>query len=468
MTPANAESFLNQHLKQQVSAFDQRLQELNRLIEVHPSQGVKLTLDCLEEIQVLLEQLQVAEEELRQQNESLLVTQHLADLERERYQELFEFAPDGYLVTDLFSRIQEANRTAAKLFNISPQYLIGKLLVGFVPVDFRRQFRSMLNHLPTLQRVEEWEVNLAPRKGEIFQAAMTVEVVKDQWGQAISLRWMVRDITARKRSEEQIQQLQLQNFQLLESDRLKNQFMATVTHELRTPMNAILGFSELMLRQAHQENDAALIAMVEPILRSGRHLLNMIEEILDFSRLQSKGFHLDLHLLNLVELVQSTVEDLQVLAQKKSLGLVSKLEVQELLILNDPVRLRQVLVNLIANAIKFTEVGAVTIEVVLRDEHWLTLTVSDTGIGIDACDQSQIFQEFWQVDQSSHRKYKGIGLGLSITYELVKLMGGKITVESVVGEGSSFQVELPCQVLTNEEKISDGQKIFPDTLSGTH
>jgi signal transduction histidine kinase len=212
----------------------------------------------------------------------------------------------------------------------------------------------MLNQLPTVNRVQEWELVLCSRDGEPFDAALTVETVRIPVGEATALRWLVRDITLRKQAEEQLRQVQLQNLQLLEADRLRSQFMATISHELRTPMNAILGFSELLLRQFHRRHDVQLIPMVEPIFRNGRHLLTLIEEMLDFSKLKAERLELQAEPFDLVEFVTQTVEELRPLASQKALNLAVKSPESHLSITNDPTRLRQVMINLLSNAIKFT------------------------------------------------------------------------------------------------------------------
>ena len=166
----------------------------------------QLATEAFEELGAALEELQVAEEELRQQNSELADARALVEAERQRYQELFEFAPDGYLVTDPHAMIREANRAAAALLNVSEQFLVGKPLTNFIPNEERRAFRSQLNRLHQLERVQDWEIRLCRRNGAVFDAALTIATVRDRDGCAIALRVCVRDITSRKRSEELLQQ----------------------------------------------------------------------------------------------------------------------------------------------------------------------------------------------------------------------------------------------------------------------
>lgn len=157
--------------------------------------------EVYQELLTALEELQVAEEELRVQNEALADARDALEAERERYQRLFEFAPDGYLVTDADGTIREANRAAAQLLNVSPEFLVGKPLVTFIPEDERRRFRSRLLHLAEAGGRHEWEARLQPRRGEPFDAILTVEAGRDHDGPVVSVRWLLRDATERKRAE---------------------------------------------------------------------------------------------------------------------------------------------------------------------------------------------------------------------------------------------------------------------------
>lgn len=253
---------------------------------------------------------------------------------------------------------------------------------------------------------------------------------------------MVRDITARKQAEEQLRAMKLENLQLQEATRLKSQFLAFMSHELRTPMNAILGFSQLLLRHPYNQFPPQARNMVERILSSARRLLVLIEDILDFSKLEAGRLELNLTEFNLADLVTKTVEELNCLAQQKHLALDVYINLQNPNVINDSDRVRQILVNLLSNAIKFTDIGKVNVEV-LEIQERVMLLVKDTGIGISEADLKNIFQEFRQVNQCLTRKQGGTGLGLAIVDQLVRLMKGSITVESKLGEGSTFRVELP-------------------------
>lgn len=436
----------NNRMADQLNFVDQQTEALFQTVnQCNPPQSGSI-LRYLENLCVALEELKCAEEELCQQNHELQKAQHSIANEQRRYQDLFDFAPDGYLVTDINGKIQEANQAASDLFKVGQEYLVNKVLITFVPEDYRRVFRLLLLQLQSIDRIQEWEMPLIARGGSQFEAAITVAAVEDNDGKPIGLRWLIRDITTRKQIEDQLRQIQLQNLELLEADRLKEQFIATMSHELRTPLTAILGFSTLLMRQFHQKFDDQKILLIERILENGRHLLNLIEDILDVTRLRAKQVELQLETFDAINLVITTVEELRSLAEKKNLDLNLQIFQPSIMVTNDRDRLHQILVNLISNAIKFTEVGSVTVQVRSPKRGQLSIAVQDTGIGIAETDLKLIFQEFRQVNQTLARKQGGTGLGLAITKALTELMGGNISVQSQLGQGTSFLVELPSQV----------------------
>jgi len=241
--------------------------------------------------------------------------------------------------------------------------------------------------------------------------------------------------------ETQRRQLQLQNLQLLEAARLKSQFLATMSHELRTPMNSIIGFSQLLLRRQSSLTPKQ-VDMMQRILNNGKNLLILIDEILDLSKIEAGRLDLKIEAFDVVNLVNSTIEELRCLADEKNLALEVNIDLKNPNGINDSFRLRQILVNLLSNAIKFTEHGSVEVKVKEAEPDQIIFIVKDTGIGIAPEDLKHIFEEFHQVDQSLTKKYPGTGLGLAITKSLVKLMKGNITVESQLGQGATFCLEL--------------------------
>lgn len=245
-------------------------------------------------------------------------------------------------------------------------------------------------------------------------------------------------------------QIEAQNQELIKAYRLKSEFIATISHELRTPMNAIMGFSQLLLRQYPDPLSEPQVDMVQRIVNNSHNLLAMVNEVLDFSKIEANRLELHPENFQLSIVILSTVQELQALALEKALTL--KVEIPDSLkpiqLTNDPECLRRILVNLISNAIKFTEAGAVTLQLQQPQPDQIKIAVVDTGIGIAPEQLSTIFDPFCQADQSLTRHHSGTGLGLAITESLVKAMQGKISVTSQRGVGSTFSVQLPLQVRT--------------------
>jgi signal transduction histidine kinase len=246
--------------------------------------------------------------------------------------------------------------------------------------------------------------------------------------------------------ENQFRHIQQQNLQLIEAAKLKSQFLRTMSHELRTPMNAIIGFSQLLLRQEKQMLTAQQKDFVGRIFKNGKNLLVLINDILDISKIETCPTELEIAEFDLAQLVIATALELGNQVTEKKLALSVSVCLQDRLIVNDKSRLRQVLVNLISNAIKFTHQGNICISVREITLDRLTIAVTDTGIGITETELPHIFDKFHQVDRTTTRQYPGIGLGLAISASLAKMMNCTLTVKSQVGKGSTFLLELPRQI----------------------
>jgi signal transduction histidine kinase/CheY-like chemotaxis protein len=240
----------------------------------------------------------------------------------------------------------------------------------------------------------------------------------------------------------------------------KSQFMANMSHELRTPMNGIIGFTDLLLTT---ELQPCQIKYLDNISNSANNLLSIINDILDLSKIEAGKLDLDINPFNLIELIDETIEILSTKSGEKGIAVISNID-QHLpeKIMGDSLRLKQVLVNLLGNAIKFTHVGEIVITVqqtgsiyFKEDKEYIDITISvkDTGIGIATEKLHTIFDSFTQADSSTTRKYGGTGLGLSISKNLVEKMGGHLHVMSYPGEGSTFSISLSMEI--KEEKHKD-------------
>jgi signal transduction histidine kinase len=240
---------------------------------------------------------------------------------------------------------------------------------------------------------------------------------------------------------------------LRELDRLKSSFLANMSHELRTPLNSILGFADVILEgldgplTENMNNDLGLI------YKNGQHLLHLINDVLDMAKIESGKMNLNIEKFNLQEIIEEVTSITSNLASEKNLALfIDPDSDHEVEINADKIRLRQVMINLINNSIKFTEKGKIAIHV-SREENNVLIRVKDTGIGIPMELLESVFQEFTQVDTTTTRKVGGTGLGLPISRKLIQMHGGRLWAEStgVDGEGSSFYIFLPIEARINEE-----------------
>lgn len=230
---------------------------------------------------------------------------------------------------------------------------------------------------------------------------------------------------------------------LREVDRLKSQFLANMSHELRTPLNSIIGYSEVLLDGVDGELSEDAEEDVEAIHNSGKHLLSIINEILDLAKIEAGEMHLDIKNVDVVEFVNEIVRSGQILVKNKPVELKVIQEGDIPMVSADAVRLRQIIWNLMSNAVKFTEQGHVNVRLCMPNEKLVSIIVEDSGVGMTQEDLNVIFERFSQVDGSSTRRAGGTGLGLTITKQLVEMHGGEINVSSELGKGSTFSISLP-------------------------
>jgi len=236
--------------------------------------------------------------------------------------------------------------------------------------------------------------------------------------------------------------LERQQKQVEEANRLKSEFLSNMSHELRTPLNSVNALSRVLITQAGEKLTPEENNYLEIIERNGKRLLALINDILDLSKIESGKMELDLTRFSLAQTIDNIVESLAPLARNKNIRLDTQLSKTLPMLESDEAKVHQVLENIIANAVKFTEKGGVTVSATERNGH-VEITIKDSGIGISSKDLKTIFEEFRQSDGTTTRKYEGTGLGLAIAYKAVQLMGGKIEVSSVIDQGSTFIVTLP-------------------------
>ena len=239
-------------------------------------------------------------------------------------------------------------------------------------------------------------------------------------------------------------EIQDKNRQLAEASQHKSQFVSSVSHELRTPLNAIIGLTEMMVTNAARFGTEKALEPLQRVNRAGQHLLGLINQVLDLSKIEAGKLELNPQRVQLTALIDEVVGTARQLAEQNKNRLTAEPQGDLGSLRVDPMRLRQILFNLLSNACKFTENGEVKVRASwINGRDWVELSVSDTGIGITAEQQSKLFEEFAQADKATAQRFGGTGLGLAITRKLARMMGGDVLVTSEMGKGSSFTVRLP-------------------------
>ena len=263
--------------------------------------------------------------------------------------------------------------------------------------------------------------------------------------EARTLRTVARLVSVAKENADLVGELRDNNFQLERANRLKSEFLANVSHELRTPMNAIIGYSKLMLDGLDGELNSQQESDLQRVTTAADNLLGLINGLLDLSKIEAGRMEINVEELDVRPVIEDVMSLIQPQSDAKELQVRADVPIELPSVLADRARFRQVLVNLVSNAVKFTDAGAVVIAASTGD-GWVTVSVSDTGIGISKEAQAYIFDEFRQADASTTRRYGGTGLGLAISKRLVALHGGRIWVESGANGGSVFSFTMPVYV----------------------
>jgi len=379
------------------------------------------------------------------------LTDHKQAEEKLRYlARITEQTGEGIATADLNGNLQFVNKAWARMHGYeTTDELIGKHLN-----IFHTQDQIEADVIPFNEEVKRsgccaGEVGHVRKDGTTFPTQMITTMFNDDRGEPIGLIGFATDITERKRAEEE---LKLAKREAEAATVAKSEFLANMSHEIRTPMNAIIGFSDLLADENLTDEQKRSI---NTIRESAKTLLDLINDILDYSKIEAKKFDIEIiecslgRILGFVESIMKPQAGKKLLDFKiiESKGLPERIR-------TDPARLRQCLVNLVNNAIKFTEKGHVYINVSLEDRNnqpYIRFDVEDTGIGIPEDKQKVIFESFTQVDADKTRKYGGTGLGLTVTRQLSELLGGELTVTSKVGKGSIFSYVIPAGLDVTKE-----------------
>ena len=360
---------------------------------------------------------------------------------------LIESNIDALMTTDPLGVITDVNNQMEALTGCTRDELIGALFKNYFTDPARAE--AAIKRVLSERKVTDYELTARARDGKETVVSYNATTFYDRDRKLQGVFAAARDVTDKKAAEGALRLahdgLARVNAELDQSGRLKDEFLANMSHELRTPLNAILGLSEALLEQVSGALTPRQVKSITTISTSGGHLLTLINDILDLSKIESGNVELHLDSINLLEFCESCLLFVRTQAMQKNIGVAFENDGRGLKFTADQRRLKQILVNLLTNAVKFTpEGGRIGLTVASpRGEDVMRFTVWDTGIGIAPENERKLFRAFTQIDSGLTRAQEGTGLGLALVAKLVELHGGGVALESTLGQGSRFIVTLP-------------------------
>jgi len=380
-----------------------------------------------------------------------------------RFRSVVQSANDAILIGDAGGNIIAWNKGAEAIFGYGEEEVLGKPIVFVMPERYRDAHKRGLERFGSTGEPHVMgrtvELHGLRKDGSEFPLELSLSSWKAD--EAIFYNGIIRDITERKRAEEALQkahdemekrvkertaELQQAKEVAEAANQAKSLFLANMGHELRTPLNHIIGYSEMLQEEAEEAGQKEFIPDLQKIRGSGKHLLGLINGILDLSKIEAGTMDVALEAFTIVPMIQDVVTTIKPLVDKNANTLEVHCADDLGTMRADLTKVRQALLNMLSNACKFTERGTITLGVIremVDGAAWMRFRVTDTGIGMTPEQMGKLFQAFHQADASATRKYGGTGLGLAISQRICQIMGGEITVESALGQGSTFTISLP-------------------------
>ena len=350
---------------------------------------------------------------------------------------LIESNIDALITTDPRGIITDVNKQMEALTGCTRDELIGAPFKDYFTDPERAEagIKLVLGE----GKVTDYELTARARDGKETVVSYNATTFHDRDRKLQGVFAAARDVTERKRYEQSLQQ----------ANRAKSVFLANMSHEIRTPMNAILGFSEMLQEEAGGAETGWLRRRPRKDQRRGQHLLALINDILDLSKIEAGKMELFLETFDVAKMIDEVASTIRPMVEKNANTLHIERAADLGAMHADQIKVRQGLFNLLSNAAKFTHEGSITLEVereLMEGREWIVFRVTDTGIGLSPEQIVKLFQDFTQADASTTRKFGGTGLGLALTRRFCQIMGGDVTVHSVPGEGSIFTIKLPAVV----------------------
>jgi hypothetical protein len=375
--------------------------------------------------------------QLKEQIKELKQAMRALKESEEKYRTYVTISPYPIFVIDFDGKFLDVNPEACRVAGYSSEDILKKRISDFILPSRVDNYEVTFHKLQTEGKLSG-EFPFINKTQDLFYLELHAVQIPGNKFLAICM-----DITERKKAEDEMLRAKI----IAENaNRTKNEFLANMSHELRTPLNSVIGFSDMLLGGAGGELSEKQLRYLTNISNSGKHLLSIINEILDISRIESGEMTINKQKILLGEVYEEIHSILKQLADNKSIDFQMPLESEETYVYADKVKLKQIFYNLVTNAIKFTEKGGSVLIDSTIDDKFVHISVIDNGIGIDSEGMKRLFNPFVQLDSSESRKYEGTGLGLALSKELVNLHGGDIWAESEPGKGSTFTFTIPvCQ-----------------------